>query len=52
MNRFTLKMTKGEANALVELVVRGLNTVKRSGPDELAIVEKVTELGLELEDEA
>lgn len=50
MKSFTLKMSKGEADALMEIFVRGLNTVKRSSPDELRVVEKLTKLGNELED--
>jgi hypothetical protein len=48
--KYTLSMSKAEAEALMEIYVRGMNTVKRSGPDEITLVDKLVKLGNELED--
>lgn len=50
MKSYTLKMTKDEANALVDIFLRGLDSTKRSTPDEIKMVDKLTKLGHELED--
>lgn len=52
MKSFTLKLSKDEAHALVDAFIRGLDNEKRSTPAEMAMVEKMTELGAILEDEA
>jgi hypothetical protein len=51
VKKFRLEpLTLGEGNALMEIFLRGLSTDKRSTPDELRVVEKLTKLGNELED--
>ena len=50
--KYTLKLDKDEAHALMDNFIRGLDNVKRSSPAELRMIEKMTELGEMLEDEA
>jgi hypothetical protein len=52
VNKFVLKLDKEEAHALVDAFIRSLDNTKRSTPAEIRMIDKLTELGEMLEDEA